>query len=219
MGGRGGEGLGRLLPRAGDDPHRDPRRRHGQPPPESSRTEASCATGPIYPVRTTLQDVVFPASTGGTGTRMPAGALVRTAGTYVENGLCDLWPIYVTSPSTLGGGLVDERVLAPAPPPRTSPQDAWAILDHCVPTSAGRETGRSGDADREVIPDASTAAWGVTPVFAPRLVAPQAHIPRPVCQGARCLLWDRRPRRDRSASGEWDEETGQEPHLLAPGVA
>src|SRR5215217_7267417 len=102
-------------------------------PPGILPDEASCATGPIYPVRTTLQDVVFPASTGGTGTRMPAGALVRTAGTYVENGLCDLWPIYVISPSTLGGGLVDERVLAPAPPPRTSPQDAWAILDHSCP--------------------------------------------------------------------------------------
>jgi hypothetical protein len=98
-------------------------------PPGILPDEASCATGPIYPVRTTLQDVVFPASSGGTEMRLPAGTLVRTAGTYVENGLCDLWPIYAIPPSTLGGGLVDERVLAPAPPPRTSSQDARAIVD------------------------------------------------------------------------------------------
>jgi hypothetical protein len=85
--------------------------------------DASRATGLSYPTGTKLV-VVHDTEQGS-----PAGTLVRTAGPYAEHALCDLGPIYAVSPSTLRSGLVDERVLVPAPPPSTSPGDARAMRD------------------------------------------------------------------------------------------
>lgn len=81
--------------------------------------EADCATGAIYPVNTDLiveRDAVLLMPDGGPDKAVPAGTLVRTTGPFVENGPCDLWPVVAVDPSTLGEGLIDERVLAPANP-------------------------------------------------------------------------------------------------------
>jgi hypothetical protein len=138
--------------------------------------EAISATGPIYPVRTTLvllQDVVFPASGGGAETRLPAGTLVRTAGTYIENGVCDLWPVYA-SPLRLWGAvsLTNEC----SPPHQQAPHRG--TLGPCSIMrelkGAVRATRRSGDANREVMTEASVAVRGSTSVFAPRLRVPRA---------------------------------------------
>src|SRR5215204_178203 len=81
--------------------------------------------------------------------------------------VCDLGPVTAVSSSILLTGFMDEQFLTPAPLPSTSlrtpgPCSIWREL-----TSIGRETCRSGDADREMITDASAAARVFTSVFAP----------------------------------------------------
>jgi hypothetical protein len=50
-------------------------------------------------------------------------------GPDAEHALCDLGPVSAVSLSMLGRGLVDERVLASVPPPRTSSGDARIMRD------------------------------------------------------------------------------------------
>jgi len=86
----------------------------------SAEAEASCATGPVYPPGTDLvvvRDTLLQTATGDAEQEVPAGTLVRTTGPFVENGLCDLWPVSAIPPSPSMAGLIDERFLALAEAP------------------------------------------------------------------------------------------------------